>query len=81
MVKFLIYIFLILHFQACTLLYIGMNNTDCWPDYVYPYTRDKDFWGSLYIASFYTIMVIFATVGYGDNHAWIRPEFIFHMMC
>ena len=38
--KFLIYIFFILHFQACMLIYIGMNNTSySWPDYIYPFSR------------------------------------------
>lgn len=47
---------------------------------MYPYTRSMSEWGSAYIAAFYSVMVIFATIGYGDNYARILPEYPFFML-
>ncbi len=48
---------------------------------MYPYTRDSSEWKSAYTSAFYSVMVIYATIGYGDNHAYIRSEYPYFMIC
>lgn len=52
LVKFLIYIFSILHIQACILVYIGLTNSveeKGWIEWMHPHRRDPGIWDTLYI--------------------------------
>ena len=78
--KFFIYICFVLHFLACMLLYLGLNYENSWLVHLDPTDGGKRAWWKDYIASYYAIMTVVATIGYGDVFAHNRQEYIFLMV-
>eukprot|EP00347_Sterkiella_histriomuscorum_P015140 403358168 len=65
-IKFMLYIFLIMHFESCLFIYLGVEFQNSWL-YEDGFNKYQTF--DVYLQSFYTVQVTFSTTGYGDVHS------------
>ena len=72
----MIYIFLIMHFEACLFVALEIDDEDSYlsnQSFIEHKSEDRD----IYLMAIYVVQVTFTTVGFGDIHGCNRIEYMY----